>query len=99
MVMRIKDIFQEFLNYSLLERGLEITTINWYKWSMRPFYNYLRYKLLKADIEVMTVENLRDFFVSQRLKGNSSKTICNIMGGIKSFCTFLVKREYLANNP
>jgi site-specific recombinase XerD len=99
MAMKIKDAFQEFLDYSLLERCLEPTTIQWYKWSIRPFYKYLRYKLLESDITVLSTDNLRDFFVSQRLKGNSSKTILGMMEGLKSFCTFLVKRGYLQENP
>ncbi len=54
---------------------------------------------MKAEVEVLTVANLRDFFVSQRIKGNSPRTLLNSMQGIKSFCSFLVKRKYLPSNP
>ncbi|MDD4954489.1 MAG: tyrosine-type recombinase/integrase [Candidatus Omnitrophica bacterium] len=97
--MKIQDAFQEFINYSLLERCLEPTTINWYKRSMNPFCRYLRYKVIKSDIESLTTLNLRGFFVSQRVNGNSPRTIINSMQGIKSFCSFLVKRGYLSKNP
>ncbi len=97
--MQLKALFQEFLDYSLLERCLEPTTIEWYKRSIRPFYKYLRYKTLPSTIDVLTTQNLRDYFVNHRLNGNSPRTLLNLMQGLKSFCTFLVKREYLQENP
>lgn len=97
--MKIQDVFQEFINYSLLERCLEPTTINWYKRSINPFYKYLRQRVIKSDLEVLNTQNLRDFFISQRVNGNSPRTILNSMQGIKSFCSFLVKRGYLPKNP
>lgn len=97
--MKLSDAFKEFTDYALLERCLEATTIDWYQRSIKLFYNYLRYKLLPSDIEVFTTPNLREFFVSHRLNGNSPRTILNLMQGINSFCTFLVKRGYLASNP
>ncbi len=97
--MELKVVFQEFVNYSLLERCLEPTTIDWYKRSIQPFYKYLHYKLLNLEVEVLTAENLRDFFINQRVKGNSSRTILNIMEGLNSFCKFLIKRKYLSANP
>lgn len=97
--MRIVDAFQEFLNYATLERCLEPTTILWYQKSLKPFYKYLRRKVLQPDVEVLTTENLRDHFVSLRLGGNSPRSLINIMQGTKSFCSFLVKRGYLSKNP
>ena len=97
--MKISILFEEFIAFATLERCLEPTTIEWYKRSLAPLLKYLRYKMLKADLEVLTTETLRGFFVSHRLNGNSPRTILNIMQGIKSFCSFLVKRGYLEENP
>ena len=97
--MRLSDVFQEFINYSTLERCLEPSTISWYKENIKSFYKYLRYKVLKPTIEVMTVEILRDYFITRRLQGNSPRTILNIMQALKAFSTFLVKRNYLEKNP
>ena len=97
--MQLSLVFKEFIDYATLERCLEPTTIDWYKHTIKPFYKYLRHKVLVNNIEVLTTQNLRDFFVTLRLNGNSPRTIINVMQGIKSFCTFLVKRGYLPGNP
>lgn len=55
--------------------------------------------MLQPNLEVLNVQNLRDYFISQRHRGNSPRTIINVMQGIKSFCNFLVKRAYLPKNP
>jgi len=97
--MKLSDAFQEFINYATLERCLEPTTIYWYQQSIKPFYKFLRRKVLPSTIESLTVENLRDFFIYHRHQGNSPRTLLNFMQAIKSFCTFLVKRGFLINNP
>ena len=97
--MKLSDAFKEFLDYATLERCLEPTTIDWYQRSIKPFYKFLRYKLLQPNLEVLTVQNLRDFFINLRHNGNSPRAILNVMQGIKSFCNFLVKRGYLPKNP
>ena len=97
--MKITDVFQEFVNYATLERCLEPTTIDWYQRSIKPFYKYLRHKLLPSNLEILTTETLRDYFISQRQRGTSPRTMLNRMQGLRSFCTFLVKRSYLPKNP
>lgn len=97
--MRLSVLFQEFINYAILERCLEPTTVDWYKRAIKPFYKYLRHKVLVEEIEVLSTQILRDFFVNLRLRGNSPRTLLNTMQGMKSFCSFLVKREYLSSNP
>ena len=97
--MRLSDGFEEFINYATLERCLEPTTINWYRQSIKPFFKYLRHNVLALTVETLTQEILRSYFINRRHQGNSSKSILNKMQAIKSFCTFLVKRNYLSQNP
>ncbi|MCX5693904.1 MAG: tyrosine-type recombinase/integrase [Candidatus Omnitrophica bacterium] len=97
--MKIPDAFKEFINYATLERCLEPTTIRWYQSGMKILSKYLRYKVLPTNIEVLTTDNLRDFFVSHRLQGSSPRTILNLMQTIKPFCVYLVKKELLPSNP
>lgn len=97
--MKLTDVFEEFINYATLERCLEPSTIYWYKENIKVFYKYLRSKVLRPNLDVLTPEVLREFFITRRLQGNSPRTILNIMQSIKSFCTFLVKRGYLPENP
>jgi site-specific recombinase XerD len=97
--MKLNDLFNEFINYSVLERCLEPNTISWYKSGIKIFYKYLRHKVLPANLESLTTKNLRDLFVGRRLQGNSPRTIINLMQSIKAFCSFLVKRNYLSKNP
>jgi site-specific recombinase XerD len=99
MAMKLSDAFQEFINFATLERCLEPTTIDWYQRSIKPFYKYLRHKLLQPDLEALAVQNLRDYFIHHRHNGNSPRTLINRMQGLRSFCTFLVKRGYLPKNP
>lgn len=97
--MKLSDVFQEFINYATLERCLEPATTDWYQNSMKSFYKYLRYKVLAPNVDVLTTENLREYFVGHRLRGVSPRTILNQMQSLKAFCTFLVKRNYLPKNP
>ena len=97
--MKLTDAFEEFIHYSILERCLEETTINWYKRSFKPFLKYLRYKVLSTNVDTLTTTNLRQYFISHRQRGNSPRTIINNMQGLKSFCTFLVKRNILNSHP
>lgn len=97
--MKIPDAFKEFINYATLERCLEPTTIRWYQSGMKILSKYLRYKVLPTNIEVLSTDNLRDFFVSRRLQGSSPRTILNLMQTIKPFCVYLVKKELLPSNP
>lgn len=97
--MKIPDAFKEFINYATLERCLEPTTIRWYQTGMKILSKYLRYKVLPTNIEVLSTDNLRDFFVSRRLQGSSPRTILNLMQTIKPFCVYLVKKELLPSNP
>ncbi len=97
--MKLTVAFEEFLDYATLERCLTPTTISWYKRCFKPFFKYLRYNLLPTDISIFTTETLRKYFVSQRLQGNSPRSILNSMQGIRSFSIFLLKRGHLQNNP
>lgn len=97
--MRLSDAFQEFVIHATLERCLEPTTIQWYNKTTNIFNGYLRQRELPLDVESLTVENLRDLFMGHRQRGNSPRAIINLMQGIRSFCVFLVKRGYLAENP
>ena len=83
--MKIPDVFKEFINYATLERCLEPTTIRWYQSGIKSLCKYLRYKVLPTNIEILTTDNLRDFFVSHRLQGNSPRSILNLMQAIKPF--------------
>lgn len=97
--MKLSDVFQEFITHATLERCLEPTTIMWYNKTINIFYRHLGSKGLPLDMESLTVENLRDLFVTHRQRGNSPRAIINMMQGIRSFCVFLVKRGYMTENP
>ncbi len=47
----------------------------------------------------LSLDNLRKYFVSLRLRGNTPRTLINNMQGLRSFCNFLIKKGYLSNNP
>ena len=97
--MKLTDLFKEFKAYALLERCLEPTTIGWYESSINCFYKYLRRRVIPADLNALNVELLRDLLIHQRQQGNSPRTIINLLKGLRSFCTFLVKRGHLVKNP
>lgn len=97
--MKLPDLFKEFTDYAVLERCLEPTTILWYNNSIRSFYKYLRRRVIPAELSTLNTQTLREFFIYQRQLGNSPRTILNFMRALRSFCTFLVKRGYLPENP
>jgi len=97
--MKLNDLFDRFIAYATLERCLEPNTVKWYQSGFKLFCKYLRYKVLATTIDALTTENLRNFLVSRRQQGNSPKTILNLLQSLKSFCTYLVKKGLLINNP
>ncbi len=97
--MQLSDLFLEFINYATLERCLELTTIQWYKNSIKIYFKYLRNKVLSPTLESLSTETLRGFFISLRQQGNSPRTTLNLMQAIKAFCTYLVKKNHLPSNP
>ncbi|HOW36291.1 MAG TPA: tyrosine-type recombinase/integrase [Candidatus Omnitrophota bacterium] len=97
--MKLNDAYDEFINSALLERCLEQTTIDWYSRCIQPVFKYFRYNLIPLEVDSLTVENLRKYFISYKQKGNTSRTVLNAMQGTRSFCSFLLKRGYLQKNP
>ena len=97
--MKITDSFQEFVEYSLLEKCLELTTIEWYKRCLKPFLKYLRHNVLPSEVEVINPETLRKYFITLRQRGNTPRTLINNMQGLRSFSNFLLKKKYLLINP
>lgn len=95
----IIDEFEKFKQYCLLERMLLPSTISWYLEGLKSFCKYLRYNVLPTTIDNVTTDNLKNFFISKRMLGNSSTSILNLQGSIKPFCKFLVSKNILLKNP
>ena len=54
---------------------------------------------MPSEVEVISQDNLRKYFISLRHRGNTPRTLINNMQGLRSFCNFLIKKGYLPNNP
>ena len=97
--MKLTKAYDEFVNFAILERCLEPTTIDWYSRCILPLFKFFRYNLIPLEVDSLTTVNLRKYFIQYRQKGNAVRTVLNAMQGVRSFCSFLLKRGYLPINP
>lgn len=97
--MKLDKLFEEFINYAMLERCLSPNTLRWYRHCYNPFIEYLKERNLPLTTESLTTDIIRQHFIEHRMRGKVAKSILGVMQGLKSFMTFLKKRGYIDSNP
>jgi len=87
-----------FLKYMRSERGATENTIKAYENDLIQFSDFLKFKEDK-DLISASKEDLREFIVFLTEGGNLRSTIVRKLSTLRSFYTFLVKRNILDSNP
>lgn len=92
--MEIKRAIEEFLQYSLIEKGLSKTTIENYKEDFNIFLKYFDYIKTTDDL---TKDDIDNFAYKQGLDEFKASSIARRLSTIKNFYVFL-ERENIADS-
>jgi integrase/recombinase XerC len=90
----------QFLAYLRAERGASPQTLRAYSSDLAQLADYLEadHELDDADPADIELQHLRGF-VAERFEQNASSSIARKISTIRSFWSFLVKREFVADDP
>lgn len=92
----------EFLEFLRLERHLSVNTHSQYSHDLLKFTSFLLTKYGGKDIQVhqLTTEDIRDFLAYLQTKRHCKTAIISRrISCLRTFCTFLMDREYISVNP
>ncbi|TDX52318.1 tyrosine recombinase XerC [Orenia marismortui] len=102
--LKYKQAVKSFLKYLLAERGYSELTIKEYNQDLDLFARYLN-KEFDYEIESLEIEEINQFHLSEFLSDiilindNSAATRNRKLYSLRSFFNFLVKRNFINNNP
>jgi integrase/recombinase XerC len=90
----------QFLEYLRTERGASEQTIRAYASDLGQLVDYLdeHHQMGECDPEEVTLDHLRGF-VADRFDQNGASTIARKISTLRSFWTFLVKKERVDDDP
>ncbi len=89
---------ERFLHFLVVEKGLSKNTIEAYGHGVNRFLNYLRAKG-KEGVEAISKMDIREFLLSLKRKGLSSKTLARNLISLRVFLRFLTEESILSANP
>lgn len=85
----MKELIEEFLNYSSLERGLSKNTISAYRRDLEKYCTYLKAKNLDS-IDKIKRSDINSFLMGLKDKGLNASTISRNLTAVKIFHKFLL---------
>lgn len=90
----------QFIDYLRAERGASEQTVRAYSSDLAQFAEYLdeHHQMGEADPQDIDLKHLRGF-VAERFDQNSASSISRKISTLRSFWTFLVKKEYVDDDP
>jgi integrase/recombinase XerD len=92
------QLLDRFLHYLLVEKGLSRNTIEAYSHDLNRFIHYLRNRGIEEIGEVSKLD-IREFLLSLKRKGLSSKTLARALVCLRVFFRFLTEESILGVNP
>ena len=93
----MKNLIQEFLKYLKIEKNYSIYTIQNYEEDLNDFNNYLNTN--NIDIKKTDYKFIRSYLVTMYDKKYTKKTIARHISTLRSFYKYLIKENYIKNNP
>ncbi|MGD1821190.1 MAG: tyrosine-type recombinase/integrase [Pleomorphochaeta sp.] len=91
-------IIQEYTDYLLYQRRLQIATVDVYKHQAEYFLSYLKNN--EISVEDFSICNLENYFIYINDKKKiSSRTQAKNLSSLKNFMKFLIQRHYREDNP
>ena len=90
------DLFVEYLS---AERGVSQKTIDAYTIDLHQFLAYMEEDTSDIQASIITADDLRSFVGFLFDMENSRSTICRKISALKSFFSFLYRKDYLPGDP
>jgi len=94
----MEQLFDQFLHYLIVEKGLSKNTIEAYSHGLSRFLNHLREKGVQEIREVGKF-HIRGFLLVLRRKNLNTKSIVRNLVAIRTFFRFLIQEGVLESNP
>ena len=94
----MQNFIQEFINYISVERGLAKNTLLAYRRDLNLYVNYLK----KSSVEnpgAVTREHVSTFLYDLKKKGLTTTSICRALTAVKMFHRFLVRENFVKEDP
>lgn len=86
--------FREFIAQKTAD-GLALTTIDSYCYALRDYYQWLQ----RNNIDTVTPDDIRDYFIYLRSKHYSRDTLRDKFAVIKAYYNYCVKFGFITDNP
>jgi integrase/recombinase XerD len=93
--MKLNELKIQFLNYLVEYRGRSLNTKQAYDFDLSKFINSLETKGI-LEAESITTKIIEDYLLNL---GTSAITNARVRSSIKSFFSFLSRKEYISSNP
>ncbi|MGC8770753.1 MAG: site-specific tyrosine recombinase XerD [Brevinematia bacterium] len=87
---------EEFYNYLKYEKKLEENSIYAYYSDLKEFFSFLDNS---KEIDEIDHNDILDFVINLHEKNNNNRSIARKISGLKNYFVFLLKMEYIENNP
>ncbi len=92
------QLVAEYLAYLSVERGLAGNTLEAYGRDLRQFTQFLAARAIPG-VEKTDRETIRGYLEDLRNRGRATSTISRSLASLKSFYQFLVREDYLNEDP
>lgn len=87
---------EEFYNYLKYEKKLEENSIYAYYNDVKEFFSFLDNS---KEINKIDHNNILEFVIHLHEKNNNNRSIARKISGLKNYFVFLLKMEFIENNP
>ncbi len=97
MLAGVEQIIGDFGRHLQVERSLSPHTVRNYLSDIRQFVEFLVGRTPPVSLETMTYQDLRAFLAARHTI-NRKTSVARKLAALRTFCTFLVRREVLTHN-
>ena len=94
----MESLIQEFIDYLGHEKGLASNTLESYSRDLRQYYWFLSGDS-SLSLESASQSTIVAYLMYLRKQGKATATIARRLAALKAFYQFLVKENYVANDP
>jgi len=97
----MQELIERFTTYLQTERNASPHTVKAYTEDLRQFYIWLKELNESANLEITAIDRLtiRAYLAALLRQEVSKRSVTRKLSSVKSFFTFLIKREILNANP
>lgn len=92
----MKEVWEKFLNYLMVERGLSVNTIAGYRRDLAKYQRFL--KAHSIGLTKVTIDDIRRYLYYLR-KNQSPASCARNVAALRSFHKFLLQEGYVDNLP